>query len=86
MVGIYSQSKKIREGYMEYLNNLHNVKSDICKRFKNEANHLKTITNLEEIEETEQTNLYHHEIHQKGIQKSIILEIEHEGKTYTGNK
>ena len=41
---------------------------------------------MKEIEESEYTNLFHHEIHKKKITKSTILEIEHNGKTYCGHK
>ena len=59
---------------------------EINEWFNEEAESIFLHINLQEIGESEEINLYHHEIHKKKITKSAILELESEKGLLTGIK
>ena len=62
------------------------VRQKINDWFTKEAENIQLMTNLNEVAESEQTQLFHHEIHKKKLIKSTILELKTETDNCIGHK
>ena len=78
--------KKMREGCEKAEHKYRTVNLEILKWFENEAKLIQIQTNMNEITESESTNLYHHSVHRKKITNSAILTLDTEEGLKVGHK
>ena len=77
--------RKIQQGSVQKLSELKTVQSEIQDWYSKESEKIKLQGKVEEINEPEQVRIYHHEIHQKKIQKSNILKLQVGNKIIEGH-
>ena len=59
---------------------------EIRNYYEEEAKSLQLQINMRDVSESEKTNIFHHSLHRKKIQKSAILKIQEEGNILLGHK
>ena len=69
-------TKKVQEGFPEYLPSLRETQLRIQNWFEAEVQKVKYQTRVDDIQESEKVRIYHHEIHQKHYKRSSILKLE----------
>ena len=68
--------RKIQNGYVQKLAELKTVQLEIQNWYNKECEKIKLQGKVDDINETENVQIYHHEIHQKKIKKSAILKLD----------
>ena len=68
--------RKVQQGIRQKLAELKLVQSQIQRWYSSESEKVKLQSKIEEVNETENVRIYHHEIHQKRIKKSAILKLQ----------
>ena len=66
----------LQKGNLQKLSELKTVQAEIQNWYTLESEKIKLQGKVEEINETENVRIYHHEIHQKKIKKSAILKLQ----------
>ena len=75
-------SKMVRLGNQDFEVQLKSTNVDIKNYFEEEAKSLQLLINMRDITESEKTNIYHHSLHRKKVQRAFINKIQ-EGKNYS---
>ena len=82
--------KKIKHSQSaEWSDKLHlllTVQSQIQAWYRKQSEKIKLQSRVDEYQESEQTRIYHHEIHKKHIRKSSILKLETDSGLIEGHK
>ena len=73
------------QGWTEKLSELLTVQSEIKAWYKQEAEKIKHQSRVDEFQSSEQTRIYHHEIHQKHLNKASILKLQTESGLLVGH-
>ena len=78
--------KKLQAGQHNRLSELQVVQSMILSWHSKEAEKVKLQARAEELNESENVRIYHHELHRKHIKRSQILELKTETQTFLGHQ
>ena len=69
-------TRKLLNGHLEKLSELKQVQMRITVWYERECQKIKQQARVDEISTSEKVRIYHHELHQKHIRKSSILQLE----------
>ena len=75
-------SKMVRLGNQDFEVQLKSTNVDIKNFFEEEAKSLQLLINMRDTTESKKTNIYHHSLHRKKVQRSSINKIQ-EGKIFS---
>ena len=78
--------KMLRSGKNEFYVKLKSINLEIKNYYEEEAKSIQLLINMRDVSESEKTNIFHHSLHRKKIQKSAIIKIQEEGNIFLGHK